>query len=259
MTAKVKDVLLDHNYDGIQELDNDLPPWWLYLFYFTIAFAFVYLMYYEVLRIGPTSAEEYALEMNPRLELTREASAGHLFRSPYTTSQVDLTPRMRKQLAHYVGEEVPFGILIAEAKRKATPEQLEKLNAAFPGEEFGTMVAPVETAAPEPEAPVERLTAAEDIEKGHQIFLKNCIACHGPDGGGGIGPNLTDEYWLHGGTFQDIVHTITNGVPAKGMIPWGKTFNRKKIQLVASFVASLRGTTPAHPKAPQGERVPVEE
>ncbi|MFQ6614371.1 MAG: cbb3-type cytochrome c oxidase N-terminal domain-containing protein [Fidelibacterota bacterium] len=255
MSAKPKDLLLDHNYDGIQELDNDLPPWWLMMFYFTIAFAVVYFMYYQVLGIGPTMAEEYQLQMNPNAVLAETPGSGIVFQSPYDNKIVDLTPRMRKELSRFVGEEVPFSVLIAEAKRKASPDQLEKLNAAFPGNEFGTVsVAAAPTVEEAPPA-LERFTDPENLAKGKAIFEKNCIPCHAADGGGGIGPNLTDEYWLHGGAFQDIAHTITVGVPAKGMIPWGKSMNRKKIQLVASFVASLQGTTPANPKAPQGERM----
>ncbi len=256
MATKQKDVLLDHDYDGIQELDNDLPPWWLYLFYFSIAFAFVYLMYYHVLGIGPSSAEQYQMEINPSGVLADTHTPKIIFQSPYYNRKVDLTPRLREQLSQFVGEDVPFSVLIAEAKRKANAEQLEKLNAAFPGDEFGSVAAapaPVEEEAP---AALERFTDDDNLAKGKVIFEKNCAACHAPDGGGGIGPNLTDDYWIHGGTFKDIVQTITVGVPAKGMIPWEKTLNQEKIQQVASYVATLRGTTPAQPKAPQGELVP---
>ncbi|NOZ74104.1 MAG: c-type cytochrome [FCB group bacterium] len=222
------------------------------MFYFTIAFAVVYFMYYQVLGIGPTMAEEYQLSMNPNMVLAKSPGSQNVFQSPYNTGTVDLTPQLRNQLSGFVGKNVPFSVLIAEAKRKANSEQLEKLNTAFPGNEFGTVLAAAPTMEETPPT-LEQLTDPGELAKGKAIFEKNCISCHAPDGGGGIGPNLTDDYWIHGGEFQKIAHTITVGVPAKGMIPWGKSLNRKKIQLVASFVASLHGTTPANPKAPQGE------
>ncbi len=259
MAKKEKDVLLDHVYDGIQELDNDLPPWWLYLFYFSIAFAFVYLMYYHVLGIGPSSAQEYQMEMNPNVVFTESSTQKYVYQSPYNNGKVDLTPELRKQFSKYIGDDVPFDLLIAEAKQKANADQLNKLNEAFPGKEFGSV-----TTAKAPEkkmeqvAEVELLTDPADLKKGAAIFKMNCVPCHAKDGGGSIGPNLTDDYWIHGGKFQQIVHTITVGVPAKGMITWGKTMSKAKIQLVASYVKSLRGTTPAKPKAPQGVIEPPE-
>jgi cytochrome c oxidase cbb3-type subunit 3 len=100
---------------------------------------------------------------------------------------------------------------------------------------------------------VTLLADAKAIEEGKAIFTANCVACHAADGGGTVGPNLTDEYWLHGGGIKNIFKTLKYGVPEKGMISWEKQLNPLKMQQVASYVISLKGTKPAVPKAPQGE------
>jgi cytochrome c oxidase cbb3-type subunit 3 len=94
------------------------------------------------------------------------------------------------------------------------------------------------------------------IAAGKALFALNCLPCHGPEGQGGIGPNLTDAYWIHGSRYEDIVITITNGVPDKGMIAWKATLNPEKISQAAAFVLSLKGTNPPNPKAPQGDKYP---
>lgn len=99
---------------------------------------------------------------------------------------------------------------------------------------------------------VTRLMDAESLNAGKDIFKTNCVPCHGPQAGGVIGPNLTDDYWIHGGGIKNIFHTIKYGVPAKGMISWQTQLNPKQIQDVASYVMSLHGSNPANPKAPQG-------
>jgi cytochrome c oxidase cbb3-type subunit 3 len=95
------------------------------------------------------------------------------------------------------------------------------------------------------------------IEKGKSVFLNNnCASCHRPDGGGNtIGPNLTDEYWLHGGAVKEVFHTIKNGVVEKGMPAWGKAMSPQDVRDVTFFIMSLQGSSPANAKAPQGERV----
>jgi len=99
---------------------------------------------------------------------------------------------------------------------------------------------------------VKVLTDAADIEKGKEIFNVNCVQCHSADGGGGVGPNLTDKYWIHGGGIKNIFTTIKYGVPAKGMITWQNQLNPKQINQVASFVLTFDGKIPANPKAPEG-------
>jgi cytochrome c oxidase cbb3-type subunit 3 len=94
---------------------------------------------------------------------------------------------------------------------------------------------------------------AQTLEAGKAVFAQNCVPCHGPQGQGVIGPNLTDEYWLHGDSYANIVRVITNGVPDKGMIAWRATLGPQKIEQVAAYVVSLGGTHPPNPKAPQGQ------
>jgi cytochrome c oxidase cbb3-type subunit III len=101
---------------------------------------------------------------------------------------------------------------------------------------------------------VARLTDESSLSIGENIFKSNCVPCHGPEAGGVIGPNLTDDFWIHGGGIKNIFHTITYGVPAKGMISWQMQLNSKQIQEVASYVMSLHGTHPANPKPPQGDK-----
>ncbi len=182
-----EDVMTDHEYDGIKELDNNLPPWWLYGFYLSIVFAFVYSGYYFI-GDGPSSAQEYLAEM-------------------------------------------------AEAETAKT---------AFMATQTNTV----------DENNVELLTDASSLAAGAKIFKLNCMPCHGESGGsmpGGVGPNLTDDYWIHGGAVTDIFKTIKYGVPAKGMVSWEAQLSPSKIQEVTSYIKSLRGSNPANAKEPQGD------
>ncbi len=180
---KEKDILLDHDYDGIKELDNRVPPWFSYLFYATIIFGIYYLLNFHVLKSGALQTEEYKQEM------------------------------------HFA------------ALQKADLER----SGALVNEQTVTL-----------------LSDADALSEGKTIFTANCIACHGPQGGGLIGPNLTDNYWLQGGGIKNIFTTIKYGVPAKGMISWQTQLDAKQIQAVASYVISLHGTNPANAKQPEG-------
>lgn len=93
----------------------------------------------------------------------------------------------------------------------------------------------------------------QEIAAGKEIFSKNCAACHGPDGGGLIGPNLTDHFWIHGGKAENIYLTISRGVLDKGMPPWEKVLKPQEVLRVAAYVLTLQGTKPANPKAAQGD------
>jgi len=95
----------------------------------------------------------------------------------------------------------------------------------------------------------------EQLEEGKETYTAYCASCHAPDGGGLIGPNLADAYWIHGGAITDIYKTVTNGVLEKGMPPWGKTLKPEQLSAVVAYVSTLQGTTPANPKAPQGNPV----
>jgi cytochrome c oxidase cbb3-type subunit III len=179
-----QDILLDHDYDGIKELDNALPPWWKYGFYFTIGVAVLYLLRYHVWKTGPDPRQEYDQEM-------RVAAA-----------QV-------------------------ETFRKTAGETVDE----------------------------KTVTMADvaGIAEGDKIFHSNCFACHGAKGEGGVGPNLTDNYWLHGGTINDVFKTIKYGYPEKGMQSWQKTYSPTQIKNLASYIKTLVGTNPPNPKAPQGD------
>ncbi|MCB0803097.1 MAG: c-type cytochrome [Flavobacteriales bacterium] len=179
-------VMLDHVYDGIRELDNNLPPWWKYMFYGTIIFSFVYMFRYHVTGDGQLQTEEY---------LTKMAEAA-----------------IEKETA------------MAEAGDQVTEDN------------------------------VSLMISEADLEKGAAIYAGNCATCHRADGGGGAGPNLTDEYWIHGGSIGKVFATIKYGVPAKGMIAWQSQFNPTQIQQVSSYVLSLQGSNPAGGTAPQGEK-----
>lgn len=88
---------------------------------------------------------------------------------------------------------------------------------------------------------------------GKTIFEGNCAACHAQDGGGGVGPNLTDEYWIHGGSISDIFSVVKYGVVEKGMVPWEDQLSPEEMQQVSSYIFAMRGSTPVNPKEPQGE------
>lgn len=182
--SKKQDELLSSNYDGIQEYDNDLPRWWLYLFYFTIIYSIGYFAYYHM---GPGQSQEQ--------------------------------------------------VLATELK-----EQAAKVSATAPQ---GTAIAS--------EATLLALAAdATTVTKGKEVFIGKCIACHGPDGQGLIGPNLTDKYWIHGAKITDIHSVVENGVPEKGMLAWKSVLSPNELNAVVAYVWTLRGTTPANPKEPQG-------
>ena len=99
---------------------------------------------------------------------------------------------------------------------------------------------------------VTQLMDASDLDAGKKIFTTMCAACHAADGGGTVGPNLTDDYWLHGGGIKNVFKTITYGWPDKGMKSWKDDYSALQIQQIASYVLSLHGTKPATPKEPQG-------
>jgi len=178
------DRLLDHDYDGIKELDNALPPWWKYGFIITIFVAVLYLLKYEVWHSGPNPTEEYNTEMTTAKD------------------QVDA--------------------YLASMKNNVDEKSVTLADAA-------------------------------GVAAGQVSYTKTCTPCHGTKGEGGVGPNLTDDYWLHGGTINDVFKTIKYGYPDKGMQSWQATYSPIQIQELASYVKSLKGTNPPNAKAPQGD------
>lgn len=181
---KETDIMLNHDYDGIKELDNSLPPWWLYGFYATIVFAVFYLFYYHMGGPGLSSTEAYAEEVR------------------------------------IANEQIAI-------MNKGTETTVDESN-------------------------IQLLTDNKSLADAKSIFTNVCVACHGADGQGGAGPNLTDNYWIHGGDINSIYKLIKTGVADKGMPQWGATYKAPDLQKLTSYVMSLRGTNPANPKPPQG-------
>jgi cytochrome c oxidase cbb3-type subunit III len=165
---------------------------------------------------------------------------------------------------YYLG----FGLSSAqmyEQELAAARQQYPRLAAVSPGASAPGAAAPAGAAPAAGHGEEHKDTGLADssvvgnpaaIAAGKGIFAANCAPCHGPQAQGIIGPNLTDKYWLHGNQFTDIVNTITNGVPDKGMISWKATLNPQKINQVAAFVMSIRGSNPPNPKPPQGKEYP---
>jgi len=176
-------IMLDHDYDGIHELDNHLPPWWKWLFYITIVWGFIYLLVYHVFDALPLQDEEYAIVMEDA-QIARQAMM------------------------------------------------------ALEGNNID-------------ENNVEFSDAADVLANGKAIYDRECVACHAPEGQGLIGPNFTDNYWIHGGSMSDIFKTVKYGVPQKGMISWQSKLTPSDMRDVSSYILTFVGTTPKNPPAPK--------
>jgi cytochrome c oxidase cbb3-type subunit 3 len=186
-----RDELLDHEADGIHEFDNALPRWWLYGFYFTIAFAVVYMLNYHVLATPLFGKAGMVAEYNAEMESARAAEGAHPGRTPAATLAL--------------------------------------------------------------------LTDTENLARGRAVFEgadNVCSSCHRPDLGGMVGPNLTDDYWLHGCSLADVVSSIRTGYPLMGMMPFGtgKPLSDDQVLQVASYILAKRGSSPAAPKPVDPER-----
>ncbi|MBT8220960.1 MAG: c-type cytochrome [Bacteroidia bacterium] len=179
------DIDLGHDYDGIRELDNRLPPWWVWMFNLTIVWGVVYVYIYHISDLGMSQKEEYVAEM----QAAEEQRLAYLARQ---TTSID-------------------------------------------------------------ETNVVALTDEADLAAGKDIYDLNCATCHGFAGEGGIGPNMTDEYWVHGGGIKNIFKRVKYGVPEKGMIAWKSQLQPESIQKVSSYILTLEGTNPPNGKAPEGD------
>lgn len=182
---KEQDIMLDHNYDGIKELNNVVPPWFNFLFYGTILAGIIYFFNFHIVDQKWSAVGEYKNEIKAA-SLQREIL-------------------------------IKSGAFIDE-------------NTVVLANDAGT------------------------IQAGKEIFVKNCVSCHGANAEGLVGPNLTDEFWIHGGGIKNIFKTIKIGVPDKGMIAWQTQLTPKQMQEVANYIISLFGTNPPNPKAPQGNK-----
>lgn len=180
-----KDELREHSFDGIQEYDNDLPRWWLWLFAITIIVAIVYPFIYD---FGPG---EFASETVDS-EVAAIKQNNQLAAPAVSTSEQDL---------------------------------------------------------------LQLVSQTNVINQGKDIYNTRCMPCHGDKGQGMIGPNLTDEYWIHGGKISEVRAIVVNGVLEKGMLAWKDQLTPDQINAVVAFVWSLYGSNPANPKAPEGTKV----
>ncbi len=179
-------ILLEHDFDGIRELDNKIPPWFNAILYGTVVFSVIYMVNYHIIGSGNVQEEEYAEEV-------RQAT-------------------LQKELL------AASGALIDE----------------------------------------ESVTFSDDpgvLNDGKGIFTKHCSACHGQNGEGLVGPNFTDDYWIHGNDIKDLFKTIKYGVAAKGMPTWESQLSPNDMQAVASYILTLHGSNPPNPKAPEGEQM----
>jgi cytochrome c oxidase cbb3-type subunit 3 len=184
--SEEKDMIMEHEYDGIQELDNPTPAWFMYLFYASIIFAVGYLLNYHVFHTGQLQYQEYQTEVK----------------------QADI------------------------AKQAFLSKSANRVD----------------------ENTVKLVTDPAVLASGKTIFIQTCAPCHGEHAQGVVGPNLTDDYWLHGSTITDLFKTIKYGVAAKGMPTWEKQLSPKQIADVSNYVKSLHGTNPAGAKEPQGTK-----
>lgn len=180
-----KEIVLDHDYDGIQELDNPLPKWWLLTFYGAIIFSMGYYFYYE-LSTGPSTSQELRQAMS-----------------------------------------------VIEAKREKANAEADA-NVNWP----------------------ELLANKEVLVQGKLVYDKNCTSCHGSLGEGGIGPNLSDSYWIHGdGSVETTATLVKKGVLEKGMPPWKDILQPQDLQATVVYISSLKGGNPPNAKAPQGNKI----
>lgn len=178
------EILLDHEYDGIQELDNNLPPWWIWGFYVSILFGVVYLLNYHVFEISDLQEEAYRKDI----------------------------VRAQKEI---------------EAYKKKMALNVDEKTVVF-------------------------LDDASAINRGKEIFTMNCVACHGKEGQGVVGPNLTDDYWLYGGDIKNVFKTVKYGAK-NGMKSWKDDLTAVQMQEVSSYIMSIKGSNPANAKEPEGK------
>lgn len=303
-----KDLVIDHDFDGIKELDNHLPPWWLYSFYATIIWGIAYVLIYHVFESAPLQIEEYNNEL-----AAAEASLV-AYREKNPEKKIDLANYVFSDDAAQIasGEKI-FGGQCATCHKAdggglAGPNLTDEFwknggsatdiynvindgiantamiawGGTFSSSQISDIVAYVHTLQgtnPEGGLPPDgqKYTAGEisasaevvsedstaedtepeviaiDVEAASKLFT-SCAACHKADGGGLVGPNLTDEFWKNGGSKEAIVKTIVEGVSGTSMISYKGTFSDEEIGTLADYILSLQGSNPEGAKAAEGEK-----
>jgi cytochrome c oxidase cbb3-type subunit III len=186
-------LLLDHEYDGIRELDNKLPRWWVWLFWGCNIFAVIYMGYFHVFARGDVAEHGQMVA-----EYLREMKVGEVIK--------------QQAVARFEAEMVSL----------------------------------------------EPSSDPDVLAEGKATYMMLCAPCHRADGGGLVGPNLTDDYWIHGSSYVDNLRIIWNGVPAKGMVAWRGVLRPGTIQAVGSHIYTLRGAELATPGKPREDQAPVD-
>ncbi|MFN7917314.1 MAG: c-type cytochrome [Vicinamibacterales bacterium] len=176
-----------HEVDGIKEYDNPMPGWLMAIWWGSLIFSAVYLMYFA-LSFGETTMD-----------------------------------------AEY---------------RQDTANAVTSVQAYFDANPL---------VPPKPAELLAGATNAAVLDAGAARFTRSCSPCHGEQAQGLIGPNLTDDRWIHGGSVEQIFQTVAKGWPAKGMPPWGRALRPEELAAVVSYVRSLQGSNPPNPRAPEGE------
>ena len=300
--SKREDEILGHDYDGIREYDNQLPGWWLFIFYGSMVWALVYALFYHFgpglletqrheaemsrLRVEAARAAIHAGDPTDEAVLAVAGSPEHLVHGrrlfaercaechgpnggggigPNLTdnhwldggspSEIHATIRDGVHLEGMPGwswslrpDEIWLAAAFVESLRgsdvpNGKPPEGERWQPGSPSASRRAALT----------ATLQAVVAdAAALERGREIYLGRCLPCHGPEGGGLIGPNLTDEHAIHGGGLADIFRVVSEGVPEKGMVPWANQLSRQELQEVTAFVASLWGRMlPGRP--PEGE------
>ncbi len=280
--AKETNQILGHgaDADGIEEYDNPLPDWWLGLFIFSIIYGIGYAINYHFIS-GDSQEKRYVAMMEEAAikwpvkegpvavsmdDESVSAGADVFAQTCASCHNADLTGGIGPSLvdAEWIHGGEPENVVstitngVADKGMPAWgpilgPKKVQEV-AAFVLSKKGTGPAKAAQADTQggsdgtADAGQDGAAAAdgggEEID-GKAVFTQNCVACHSADMTGGIGPNLIDDEWIHGGELADIVKTITNGVPEKGMIQWGPVLGAEKIDAVARYVHSKGATDQA--------------
>lgn len=281
MDNKHQPSTMGHSFDGIEEYDNPLPRWWLYMFYASIAFSIVYWVLYPswfgegYLKWSQNTQYEQEVELaktlypvktvnikdyinkTENIEQGRQLFTQNCASCHGAQAQGLIGPNLTDNIWLYGGKPEEIVTTITNGVKKTG---MPTWGPVLGSEKVAVVASYVYSLSHDlngnlkPElAEAEKANASsakivniadiigkpEHIAKGKEIFAQNCASCHGPEAKGLVGPNLTDNTWIHGGKPEDIQNTITKGVAAKGMPTWGPILGNEKVADVATFIYSL--------------------